>query len=1250
MIPVCSSAQKWIDPQEAQTPAALEEIFRQNFETGYHAAVEKLRLVNQPARIEHPNGEVWEVMGVSTNGLPWFNKTFNLPSANTIGTSKVWPGGTLGLTLTGQGMGARLAVWDGGGVYANHREFTVNRVLQKDNPGNTIQHATHVAGTMVATGVDPTAKGMAYQASLHAYDWTGDLAEMTSEAASGLLVSNHSYGTIAGWNYNGSLNRWEWYGDYNISTTEDYNFGFYDQVAASWDNVAWSNPNYLIVKASGNDRGENRSSTTWYRRDAGLNWVQGSGTAPAADGPYDCISTYGTAKNILTVGSVKPLNSGYAGASSVVVSSFSSWGPADDGRIKPDVVACGEGVYSTDNAGTASYATLDGTSMATPSVAGSALLIQQHYRNLTGKYMRSASLKGLIIHTADEAGNAAGPDYKFGWGLMNTARAAQHLTDSAVNLLQELTLANQTSYSLTFYSDGSSPIRATICWNDVPGAPVAAALDPADKMLVNDLDLRIQRKSDHAVFSPYVLNRSNPAAIASTGDNSIDNVEQVYIDAPPAGTYTITVSHKSSLYNNAAQQFTLILSGRSLPPIARFGSDSRTICTGKALAFHDLSKAGNRNWYFPGGSPATSTAQDPLVTYAIPGIYPVGLSVSNLAGADSVFMTDYVNAGGFRLPLTETFENNSATRPLWSVQNPNNDTTFRLWQVAGTTPGNLAFGINNYDYPGMYKTDALESPVLDLRGLQNATLTFMHAYSRYLTNSDTLSVSISNNCGATWTRLSAVAEDGSGTLATGPDTTRSSDVAFVPANASDWCGGGKGAPCFSFNLAPYLGSPNMSIRIQQIANSGNNLFIDNVNVTGTPLSPVANFYLPSTTVCQGLQVLFMDSSLNNPSSWEWHFTGAAITSSTAQNPVVIYNSAGTFPVSLKVTNQSGSDSIMKTGYVTVLASPAVPVLTSNHAPALCNGDSMLLTSSVANNLYWYRDGIVISGQTNASLTVKDAGKYTVRSYGTSGCYSQSAPQNITAGNYPPKPVITKSLSGNIFCSAGSFTLTSSAPANNQWLWNGTAVAGQNSSSFTFADSGTFQVKVSNNGCEIASDPLRIDKLQSPATSDIHGAGYAAKGSTVTYSVTGTAGSTFNWTASGGTVNGAASGSSITITWGTGSSGSLQVQETGSNGCKGSPKTLSVSLVNTGISDYAFTRHVHLYPNPTNGLLRVEVGQETTGVHPRIFNMLGQQMRCGALTRDRENLLLDVTALEAGVYMLELQFDDGGAVRSSFVKE
>lgn len=149
------------------------------------------------------------------------------------------------------------------------------------------------------------------------------------------------------------------------------------------------------------------------------------------------------------------------------MSTFSSWGPTDDGRIKPDLVANGVSVYSSTASSDSSYdGTYSGTSMATPNAAGSAALLQQLYANTFGQRPRASLLKALLIHTADDLGNP-GPDYKFGWGLINLKAAADIVlahkaTPSSPRIHENALTSTLKTTTTTFTWDGVSPIRATL--------------------------------------------------------------------------------------------------------------------------------------------------------------------------------------------------------------------------------------------------------------------------------------------------------------------------------------------------------------------------------------------------------------------------------------------------------------------------------------------------------------------------------------------------------------------------------------------------------------------------------------------------------------------------------------------------------------------------------------------------------------------------------------------------------------------
>jgi len=541
-----------------------------NYQKAILAAQKQGRAIEEPAG----NGLTRRLRGIDeeTGNLLYDMVDFNARAASTTRTNSLYSGGSLGVNLTGSNetVRNRLGVWDGGKVYAAHPEFG-SRVIQQDNPSTTnresenVYHATHVSGTMAAAGINPLAKGMAPGANLRAWDFGNDISEMTL-AASDLLVSNHSYGTIAGWNYNDSrttTNKWEWYGDTTLNNTQDFKFGLYEDNARSWDRIANASPYYLIVKSAGNSHAEGGppAGQGYYLIQHGNRL---STTPRDTQFGYDQISTYGTAKNILSVGAIASITNGYNRSSDASLASFSSWGPTDDGRIKPDIVGVGVNVISTASSTSFAYGALSGTSMSSPNVSGSALLLQEYYAQLNaGQLMRAATLKGLIIHTANEVGTSIGPDYQAGWGLMNVERAARVILNAdKSNLLEERILTQGQSYSLTMVASGRGPLVATICWSD----PEATATTGTNRFnnrtpkLINDLDARLS--DGQTTTLPWTLDPENPSQAAKPGDNIRDNVEQVYVANPvPGRTYTLTINHKGTLTGTVGQAYALLVSG-----------------------------------------------------------------------------------------------------------------------------------------------------------------------------------------------------------------------------------------------------------------------------------------------------------------------------------------------------------------------------------------------------------------------------------------------------------------------------------------------------------------------------------------------------------------------------------------------------------------------------------------------------------------------------------------------------------------
>jgi hypothetical protein len=548
------------------------------------------RLYNFPVRWK-VGRTIFEIMDVDQNRIR-INRTNNSNAAIAIGVKPIQQSAPYYLDGTGQVIG----IWDGGAILSSHQELT-GRVTVIDNV-ESADHATHVAGTVIASGVNASAKGMAPAGMVDSYDWNSDESEVVSRAmvtageSGAIQISNHSYSFVHGWEHDYDPPRWSgaWQGE---PTIESDMFGQYSSYTRSWDQICYDAPYYLKVDVAGNDRNDSAPAAgatfEYYNLGAWRTASYDAAIHPKADGwdngGYDTISTVACAKNTLSVGAVTDaVSSGQRDPSKATMASFSCWGPTDDGRIKPDIVTNGVGQYSSLASSNSSYASWSGTSMAAPCATGAASLLLEHYtESFPGQYMLAATLKGLILHAADDLGNP-GPDYRFGFGLMNTQAAADIITNAlnftALDILTEDALTtSQITATYHIDYDGSGPIKATLCWTDPPG-PSQSGLDNTTSVLVNDLDLRIIDADGTTVYMPYLLTPASPSTAATTGDNSLDNVEQVEIVSPTTiGTYTVEVSYKGSL-TNSVQDFSLITTGNSLvasPPIASEVNESTLV-------------------------------------------------------------------------------------------------------------------------------------------------------------------------------------------------------------------------------------------------------------------------------------------------------------------------------------------------------------------------------------------------------------------------------------------------------------------------------------------------------------------------------------------------------------------------------------------------------------------------------------------------------------------------------------------------
>lgn len=469
-----------------------------------------------------------------------------------------------------------------------------------------------------------------------------------------------------------------------------------------------------------------------------------------------------------------------------------------------------------------------------------------------------------------------------------------------------------------------------------------------------------------------------------------------------AGTYG-RGTWDSDLYTNATL------------PVAGFTANSQVVCGGQTVTFTNTTGGGatSYEWSFTGGTPSTSTAINPTITYNIPGMYAVQLIAINGIGSDTLLQTNYITVTeGQALPFNEGFTAAGFPYANWTVSDLQiNGTWLRTLEAGNNPTPNDAVLFDNYGIDDRGFNDEFKIPNLNLSTTTDATLSFDVAYAPYdAVNYDSLEVLISTDCGQSYTSIYL---KGNTDLATAASTTAS----FTPAS-NQW-------RTESVDLTPYVSASNVEIVFRNIAGYGNRLFLDNLNIVGTPgTPPTASFTQTSNTICPTQTVSYTNTSLDNPTMYQWTFEGGTPATSSLQNPVVTYNSAGTFDVELIVTNGFGSDTLTLINQINVNVAPAIPTITASGPLTFCQGGSVTLTSSSAAGNTWSNT------ETTQSIVVSTAGSYTVTN--TNGtCESSSTATTVIVNPIPNAPVISAS-GATTFCQGGSVTLTSSVATGNTW--------------------------------------------------------------------------------------------------------------------------------------------------------------------------------------------------------------------------
>ena len=270
-----------------------------------------------------------------------------------------------------------------------------------------------------------------------------------------------------------------------------------------------------------------------------------------------------------------------------------------------------------------------------------------------------------------------------------------------------------------------------------------------------------------------------------------------------------------------------------LLPEPNFVASDSVICMSQTITFEDQTKYCASAWMwsfdpnnveFVNGTSAAS--MNPEVDFLEPGTYSVTLTVENPAGSNSFTIEDYIQAGGFAVPFTEDFESGIITSNSWKIINGDDGLTWEIAEPTYAASGQYAAMMNFFSYYSLNARDQLVSPPVNLSDIVEPELNFQYAYAQRFSQTDSLIVYASDDCGETWNRIYANGPDGSGIFATSPGAS----TFFEPTSHEDWCGQGYGAECVSIDLTAYAFQPNVMFMFEGVNRFGNNLYIDDIEI------------------------------------------------------------------------------------------------------------------------------------------------------------------------------------------------------------------------------------------------------------------------------------------------------------------------------------------------------------------------------------------------------------------------------------
>lgn len=1005
-----------------------------------------------------------------------------------------------------KGDGINVGIWDEGEI-SPHLDFSPAGRLNQMEFSSASQHSTHCAGTILGRGlINQTARGMAPNASLYSFNFSGNIqTEMaTAIPAQNLVVSSHSYGSTQTCGLNGAGVTYS-----STSRATDLNLNTF--------------PYHLHAHSAGNSQ-------------------------TACTGGWSTITASGkSAKNNILVANITTLEA---------LSGSSSCGPVQDGRVKPEISAFGTSVFSTSTPVNA-YATLSGTSMATPGVAGSLVLLVQRYKQLNSNNLPPSTLiKNTVLNTAHDLGNV-GPDYRFGYGRINALQAVRILEDNRY-ALNNVTTGTSNDININVPA-GAARLRVMLTWNDPAGA---ANANPA---LVNNLDLTVVNGATTSF--PWILDPNNPATPATTGVDNVSNIEQVVINSPAAGSYTLRVNG------------TAVPTGPSQDYALTWSIDQPYI-----------------EVIYPNGSESFSPGSTETITW-------------DNAGVTSSQTIEYSVDGGSNWTVISASVPAGTTRFSWSVPVANtstakirvssgavSDVSDNNFKILGTVTGFSASGISCNAGEVIFNWTAVTNAShYDIYTLDAATGQFV-TFATNLSGTTHTATGLTPNALMWFTiraknstssaeseranAVSVVVSNGGGGIGTVGAITGQTTICGTPSNVMYSISSVSGATSYNWTAPPGAsivsgqGTTTIAINYNTGSSSGNvSVSASNgscstapstlaITVGSTAVSAPTTGGNQAQTVCAGNPVPTLTATATVPAGHTLLWYNAASGGTTVANPTL--SSVGTITYyAASVNNSTGCESAERTAVSLTITSVPAASHTAGGPVTFCQGGTVVLTANSGSSYLWS------NGATTQAITLNTSGSYTV-TVTTSGCTSTSSATTVTVN---PLPVATITAgSATSFCQGGNVVLTASA--GSSWTWSNGAVT----QAITVSNSGNFSVTVTNvNGCSAASTATAVSVSPNPVvtiSASPYTRLYPGLSTTLTANVTPAGSYNYTWLKDAAVITGATSSSITGINLD--KLGSYTVTVTNTSGLPCSNTSPVVEIADSA------TSKMYILPNPTDG--------------------------------------------------------------------